>query len=703
MDDEEMEIDLPEIHIGPDVLSDFDKAIQTEWIVTNGLGGYASSTVLGINTRKFHGLMVAASNPPVDRNVILTKLDEEFQIENKVYFTGANELKSGIQPSGSQSPSSFSLNPLPTYRYVAHGFELQKRIFMPHGKNTTVVMYESFNPNRSGVVLHISPLLSFRHFYSVTKKENLGWSFVQKPFEKGVIVKPSVQPSPLILFSSKGQYSPNDGKWIRDVLYRVDCSRGESCVDDSFRPGKFELRIAPKERKEFFVIAAKCRSEKEAQTVLSSICRESNYADVLYNQELIRLENLLATFRKQYADVKMEDWLKWLVLVADSFLVERASTKTKSVIAGYHWFEDWGRDSMISLPALTLVTGRFEVAEKILLTFKRYCSKGLIPNRFPDQAGDTPLYNTVDATLWYFNAVLQYLKYTGNFDFVRKQQWESLQSIIEHHIHGTNYNVRMDDDGLIAHGPQLTWMDAMTGDQPVTPRNGKAVEIQALWYNALKVMELLATRFNQKLGAEKYRDLAEKTRNSLAEKFWNSRKHCLFDVICEGQRDKALRPNQVIAVALDFTMLDRTRAKEVVETVRRELWGKYGLRTLSKDNPQYIGKYIGDWTYRNRAYHNGTVWAWLLGPFTTAFLKVKEYEKRWRNFAFQNFLKPLFQEKTFKGGLGTISEIFDGDSPHASRGCVSQAWSVAEPLRAFIEDVLLKRPPYERQILTEVT
>jgi len=697
-----VDIDLPKICLEPNVLSNFDKAIQMEWIVPNGLGGYASSTVLGINTRKYHGLLVASFNPPVDRKVILTKLDEEIQMKNETYPIGSNEFKSGVQPKGYQFLSDFSLNPLPTYKYAVHGFQLQKKIFMLYGKNATAVMYEVFNSDENEAFLRISPMVNSKHFYSVTKKEYSALNFIQNPFEKGVIVKPSTLLSALILSSSEGRYFAGKGKWVREIYFRVDSSRGESCLDDSFQPGLFELRIAPKERKDFYVIATAGRNEKEARSIFSSICKEPDNAYLSYNQELERRKSLLTMFQERFADVKMEDWLKWLILAADSFIVDRESTRTKSVIAGYHWFEDWGRDSMISLPGLTLVTGRFEVAKEILLTFKHYCCKGLIPNRFPNQAGDTPVYNTVDATLWYFNAVLQYLKYTGDFDFVRMELWDTLQSIMEHHIRGTSYDIHMDDDGLIAHGPQLTWMDAMIGDQFVTPRNGKAVEIQALWYNALKTIELLATRINQKEDAEKYRDMAEKAKKSFVDKFWNPQRHCLFDVVCEGQGDKTLRPNQVIAVALDFSLLDRTREKEIVETVWRELWGTYGLKTLQKDDPRYVGKYLGDWAYRDRAYHNGTVWAWLLGPFTTAFLKVKDYEKRWRSVAFQNFLQPLFQEETFKVGLGTISEIFDGDPPHASQGCVSQAWSVAEPLRTFVEDILLKRPPYERQILTDV-
>jgi len=457
--------------------------------------------------------------------------------------------------------------------------------------------------------------------------------------------------------------------------------------------------VAPEERKEFSVIATGAKTEGEAKRALSSIGADTN---AVRDQELKRREGLLAKFQEQYRNVQMEDWLKWLVLATDSFIVNRESTKTKSVIAGYHWFEDWGRDSLISLPGLTLVTGRFEDAKQILLTFKQYCRRGIIPNRFPDRTGEEPSYNTVDATLWYFNAVLQYLKYTEDFDFVRVELWDLLRSIVEYHVQGTLYNIRVEDDGLIAHGHQLTWMDASVNDRVVTPR-GKAVEIQALWYNALKTMELLATRFNQKEDAKEYFSMAEKARKSFIEEFWNAEKGFLFDVVHEGQGDSSLRPNQVIAVALDFSMLDKAMGEGVVETVLKGLFATYGLKTLSEDDPRYVGKYLGDWSHRNKAYHNGTAWAWLLGPFTTAFLKLKNHEERWRVYALNTFLQPLFQKEIFQAGLGTISEIFDGDPPNTPRGCIAQAWSVAEPLRVFMEDVMLKRPPYERQVLGEAS
>ncbi len=689
-----MKPDLPKIHIGPRSLSDFEKVIQREWIITNGLGGFASSTVLGINTRKYHGLLIAAFNPPVDRRVLLTKLDEAITVNGETYLTGSNEFKGVIHPKGYQFLSDFSLDPFPTYKYNTKGVQLQKTVFMPFRKNATVVSYEVFNPHKNKVTIQVSPLVNSRHFHATTNKNELNWRFIQKPFNGGTIIQPSTPLSTLILSSTDGRYFATEGEWIEKMYFRVDDARGEGFFDDEYKPGFFEFDMAPMETKRFHVLAVAGKSESKARRVFSSI----SDIEALYNSELNHLEGLLKEFQRQHVDVRMEDWLKWVLFAADSFIVDRRSTKTKSVIAGYHWFEDWGRDSLISLPGLTLVTGRFKDAKEILLTFKHYCYKGVIPNRFPDSPKEKPIYNTVDATLWYFNAVLQYLKYTNDFNFIKEKLWNTLKSILEHHIQGTLYDIRMEDDSLIAHGPQLTWMDAKVGDWIVTPRDGKTVEVQALWYNALKTMEMLAKRFNEKEEAEKCSSIAEKARKGFIQKFWNPQKAYLFDVVSGQQGDPSLRPNQVIAVALDFSMLDEEKGEKVVEAVWKNLWGTYGLKTLTEDDPRYVGIYLGDRVHRDSAYHNGTVWAWLLGPFITAFLKVKNYEKSWRAFAFENFLEPLFQREIFQAGLGTISEIFDANFPHASRGCISQAWSVAEPLRAYIEDFLLKRPPYENQL-----
>ncbi|MFQ6074069.1 MAG: amylo-alpha-1,6-glucosidase [Candidatus Bathyarchaeia archaeon] len=694
-----MEKVLPKISLDRSLLSDVDKALRKEWIVTNGLGGYASSTVLGINTRKYHGLLVAAFNPPTDRRVLLTQLNEEVQVNNKAYPLGARDLESGVHPSeANRFLQGFDLEPFPTYRYVVDKVQVRKTIFMPHGKNAAIASYRVSNNSPSKVFIRVLPLVNSRHFHSVTNKDEIDWSFLQEPSANSVAVQPSIPLSTLILFSTQGVYVPTQGEWA-ETYFRVEASRGESCYDDSFQPGFFLFEVAPNKIRKFFIIAAAGKNENEARAVLSSLRGDLGSICALYNEELRRRRNLLQKFEKQYTDVSMEEWLKWLVLATDMFIVNRESTKMKSIIAGYHWFEDWGRDSLISLPGLTLVTGRFEDAKEILLTFKHYCRKGVIPNRFPDRAGDKPEYNTVDATLWYFNAVLQFLKYTSDFEFVRRELWTTLKSIIEYLVEGTLYSIHVDEDGLVVHGSQLTWMDVVTDGQPVTPRDGKAVEIQALWYNALKTMQLLAVDFNQKEEAKKYSAMAEKARKSFLEKFWNSNEGCLYDVIQDEHKDSSIRPNQVIAAALDFIMLDNAKAEQVVETVWKRLWGRYGLRTLAPSDSRYKGRCKGDRRQRDRAYHNGTVWAWTVGPFVTAFLKTKKYAQKWRIFAFEDFLRPLFYEEIFRAGLGTISEIFDGDPPHEPDGCIAQAWSVAESLRAYIEDVTLKRPPYEQRIL----
>jgi predicted glycogen debranching enzyme len=393
----------------------------------------------------------------------------------------------------------------------------------------------------------------------------------------------------------------------------------------------------------------------------------------------------------------ISDWLSWILLATDSFIVTGAGDR-KSVIAGYFWFEAWGRDTFISMPGLMLVTGRFEDARKILLDFMGHCRQGLIPNFVQDKSGE-PSYNTVDATLWYVNAVLQYLKYTGDFKFVQKQLWESLKAIVDWHEKGTAFGIRLDSDGLLAHGPRLTWMDAEVDGTALTPRAGKAVEAQALWYNGLRTMQLLANRFEEKSLAEKYAEMAAKARKSFNEKFWNDEKSCLFDVVEESGVDAALRPNQIIAAALDFTMLDKNKAERIVDAVHHELLTPCGLRTLARSDPRYRGIYVGDRRSRDQAYHNGTVWAWLLGPFTTAFLKAKGYGDYRREYALKNLILPLSAQQISQAGLGTLREVFDGDPPHVPRGCIAQAWSVAEPLRAYVEDVMQVRPKFEKEVL----
>lgn len=688
---------LPSISLAQEMLSRFEDAIQKEWIITNGLGGYASSTVLGMNTRKYHGLLVAAFHPPGNRRVCLAKLDEEIGIGNNIYPLGANEFQRGIFPRGFMFLKEFSISPFPKYAYTVQDVELEKTIFMPHEKNAVIIIYKILNKSGVDVKVRVFPLVNGRHFHSVTDKWKIPWNFVQRQSDKEVEVHFGIPESALIMKMTSGNYRAKE-EWVEKIYFREEAARGESCLDDAYRPGYFEIGVDANESEIFAVVAVADKNEDVARKVLAEMPTTMYDIEGLYQREMECRENLLAKFYEEHKGIPASDWLSWVILAADTFVVKGMSEEQKSVIAGYHWFEEWGRDTFISLPGLLLMTGKFGDARKVFLTFKKHCRDGLIPNFVPDQAGQ-PAYKAVDITLWYVNAILQYLKYTGDFRFIQEQIWETLKTVIESHVKGTAFNIHLDGDCLLYHGSQLTWMDVAVDGQPVTPRTGKAVEVQALWYNALRTMEFLANRFKERNEAEKYALMTEMAKKSFAEKFWNSEEDCLFDVIGEQERDDSLRPNQIFAVALDFNMLDKVKSEKVVDVVHRELLTPCGLRTLARSDPKYIGVYAGDRKSRDKAYHNGTVWPWLLGPFTTAFLKAKGYADYRREYALKNFLLPLFSGQIFRAGLGTISEIFDGESPHTPRGCIAQAWSIAEPLRAYVEDVMQVRPKHEREVL----
>lgn len=689
----------PSTRLGKEALSNFDDAIGKEWIINNGLGGYASSTVLGINTRKYHGLLVAAFHPPGDRRVCLVKLDEEVNIGNNIYPLGANEFQNAIFPQGYMLLKEFSISPFPKYTYTVEDVEVQKTIFMPNEKNAVITIYKIQNRNGSNVRIQVFPLINWRHFHSVTDRWKIPWEFVQKREDKGVDIRLGAPRSTLIMTTTRGRYFPT-GKWIEKMYYREEAKRGESCLDDCYQHGYFEINVKANENGKFAITAVADRNKEYTQKVLAEMPATMYDTEALYEREIKRHENFLTSFFKEHKNTPTNDWLNWIILATNTFTIKGMNTEQRSVIAGYHWFGTWGRDIFTSLPGLMLVTRRFEEARKVFLTFRNHCKQGLIPNFLPDQAGQ-PAYNAVDATLWYVNAVLQYLKYTGDFKFVQEQLWATLKTIIEDQARGTAFNIHVDSDGMLYHGSQLTWMDAAIDGQPVTPRAGKAVEIQALWYNALKITELLASKFKEKNEAGKYDQMAEKAKKSFVERFWNPEKSCLFDAISEYGKDDSLRPNQVIAVALDFTMLDNIMSEKLVDVVHKELLTPYGLRTLSRNDQTYIGFYAGDRNSRDRAYHNGTVWPWLLGPFTKAFLKAKGYTEYRREYALKNFLTPLFTTQVLKAGLGHLNEIFDGEPPHRPRGCIAQAWSVAEPLRAYVEDVMHVRPEHEKRVLQD--
>jgi predicted glycogen debranching enzyme len=660
------------IEFHEDICRNLDDALTREWLETNGLGGFASSTIAGLNTRRYHGLLTAATKPPVGRLVLLSKLEEVLIINGQRYELSANEYPGVIHPQGHQYLKRFRLDPFPIFTYEVNGTQVEKSAFMVQGENSTVVQYElraisGDSPPRPPldarrVQLEVRPLIAFRDYHSTTHQNDALNSHVQT--EKDVATVAPYDGLPALHFSHDAEELDAAGFWYRNFEYRAELERGLDFREDLFSP--FALTFDLTHRTSATVIASTERHD---------VSRAMGYRKA----EIKRRKALLA------ASPSDDELVQALAAGADQFIVARGDQKT--VIAGYHWFSDWGRDTMVALPGLTLITGRTDLAKSILLEFARHVDRGMLPNRFPD-AGEQPEYNTVDATLWFFEAVRSLAEGRDTLKFIRANLYEVLADIIAWHARGTRYGIRVDDDGLLASGEpgvQLTWMDAKVGDWVVTPRYGKAVEIQALWYNALRVMERLAKEFGDEKGEKHYGEMAALAKRSFNPLFWNEAAGCLYDVIDGDARDGSIRPNQIFAVSLRHSMVSIERSKQVVEVVERELLTPYGLRTLAPGDPQYRGRYEGDQRSRDGAYHQGTVWAWLMGPFISAYIKVNGRTKESREKAAQWLAS--FRDHLSNAGLGQVSEIFDGDPPHRPRGCIAQAWSVSELLRAAVEDV----------------
>ena len=687
---------LPAITFQKEALSRFGELIEKEWLITNGLGSYASSTVLGINTRKYHGLLVAALDPPGNRTVCISKLDEDVLVGDDIYRLGSNEFHDVIYPDGYKLIGQFSLKPFPAYIYNVGNVQVNKTVFMPKNKNAVAVTFKLTNKNSSDVTVRVYPLLTCRYFHTVVYGMRIPLNFTLESIATQFQATFQRPQATIVCRSTNGEFKEGIN-WVNHIHYRDELLRGEADVDDCFQPGYFEVQVPANLEKEFAVTCAVSHESQEARDTLDSVGTSIQEVNASFNQEVNQKSELLANFYRDRSGVPMSDWLNWILLATDSFIVENAAGR-KAVIAGYHWFEPWGRDTFISLPGLMLVTGKYNDVKDILQSFIQYSKSGLIPNFVSDKSG-IPVYDTVDGTLWYVNAVLQYVKYTGDFGFVKDELWEKLQAIVENHQRGTLFGIHVDVDGLLMHGPRLTWMDASVGNDVITPRTGKAVEIQALWYNTLRTMELLANRFEEPVLAEKYSAMANQTRQSFNEKFWNPQNDCLFDVVDDKAVDASIRPNQIFAISLDYTMLDSEKSLKVVEVVNRELVTPYGLKTLALGDPKFVGKCMGDSRSRDMAYHNGTIWPWLLGPYVTAYLKVNDYTAQARKQMLENLILPLFTVGIHQGGLGTINEIYDCDPPNEPRGCIAQAWSVAEPLRAYVEDILQVKPKSEKEIL----
>jgi predicted glycogen debranching enzyme len=653
------------VEFGRDICGSLEVAEQREWLVTNGIGGYASGTVSGNLTRRYHGLLVAALHPPVGRTQLVAKLDETASYDGSDYPLATNRWASGaVEPKGYLNIESFRLEgTTPVWRFALADALLEKRIWMRQGENTTYVQYSLLRAS-GPLRLAVKTLVNYRDFHASTHAGD--WRMQVESVEHGVRVVAFDGATPFYLLGSHAGFEPRH-EWYRDWFMPAEKYRGLDDHEDHLLAATTSVELAPAQSVTF-ALTTNWQAQLEGARTLA---------------ERIEQENKLSS-KWQGSDAQAASsaplWIRQLILAAAQFIVNRSlagEPDGKSVIAGYHWFGDWGRDTMIALPGLALTTGRPEIARKILFAFSRYVDGGMLPNNFPD-AGGQPEYNTVDAALWYFEAVRQYFTTTKDAEAV-SQLYPVLAQIINAHLKGTRFHIHVDDaDGLLyagEDGVQLTWMDAKVGDWVVTPRIGKPVEVNALWYNALKTMGLAPIAGKS---AEPFQKMAEKVKKNFA-KFWNAAANCCYDVIEDPRigNDTSLRPNQIFAVSLPESPLSSEQQRAVVDVCARRLVTSYGLRSLAQGEPGYQGHYGGGPRERDGAYHQGTVWGWLLGPFVLAHLRVYGDRK-----AAQSFLEPLGMQIT-SHGLGTLSEIFDGDPPFAPRGCIAQAWTVAEVLRAW--------------------
>jgi predicted glycogen debranching enzyme len=636
------------------------EALQLEWLETNGLGGWASSTIIGAHTRRYHGLLVAALRPPVGRAVLLSKFDEAIEFEKERIELGTNLFPGATHPEGYRYLQAFCKHLFPVFVYETAGIRLQKTIVAVNGENTTLILYEVLEAP-SVFTLKLQPFMAGRDYHSLMHANQAINQLVK--FENGILASRLHDHLPkLYLFVPNSRFTAQP-EWYYDFEYPVEKCRGQDFREDLFTPGTFSCRL---------------KAGDKLGVIASTDPPDGRDAFDLFQTEENRRKQLIA-------QLKVNDEItETLTLAADQFIVNRGED-LKTIIAGYHWFTDWGRDTMIALPGLTLATGRFGDAKKILRAFARSASQGMLPNRFAD-SGEAPEYNTVDATLWFFIAIYKYLRYTDDKRFVKDELMPVLQDIIAWHEKGTRYNIHVDEDGLLYAGQagvQLTWMDAKVGDWVVTPRTGKAVEINALWVNALAIYAWLLKIFGQIDQAKRFAHRTGQIKKRFREVFWYEQGGYLYDYVDGDIRDASVRPNQVIALSLPYPLLEDNQARGVLQIIKEKLYTPFGLRSLAPDDPNYQPVYSGNLYQRDSAYHQGTAWGWMLGPFLTALVRVNGSDGKSEAQKLIEEIKPHLED----AGIGTFSEIFDADAPHAARGCIAQAWSVAEILRAYTENV----------------
>ena len=648
-----------------------EELVWREWLVTNGLGGYACGTLGGACTRRFHGKLIAALPAPLGRTMMLNHLAEWITTPDgrTLKLSGDERAAGAVTYPDSQFLEEFVLDcGVPLWRFANGDVRLEKRVVMPYAQNTAYVIYRLLEGS-VGLKLHLRPSLNFRPHEGLLAESSDGWQVSHRDRDVEIFESDRFPPLRIALVGGNATLRQHPEK-IEHVIYRIEKSRGYEHEGPLWSPGVIEIDLTPGE--DCGIVAS-----VESWDVIHALsCAEVLEADRARRNKLLAHED--------------DKLIAQLVLASDQFLIcphTRSADEARiaamgdtprTVIAGYHWFTDWGRDTMISLEGLTLVTRRYREAGSILRTFASYIRDGLIPNMFPE-GEHGGLYHTADATMWFFHAIARYVRATGDRETLRALL-PKLVDIIEHHVRGTRFNIHVDPkDGLLSQGEegyQLTWMDAKVGDWVVTPRRGKAVEINALYYNALRILEGFLREEHDDATAQWMSELADRAQRSFNERFWYEDGQYLYDVV--DPDDAALRPNQIFSLSLDHPVLDPSRWKQVLHTVERELLTPVGLRSLARSHPDYKQRYDGDLRARDAAYHQGTVWGWLIGPFIDAWLRVYP-DDRARARSFLSGFEPHLGDAC----IGTISEVFDAEEPYTPRGCAAQAWSVAEVLRCL--------------------
>ena len=657
----------------------FKEGIKREWAVTNGIGGYAGSSMIGAHSRTHQGYLIASLHAPIERYLVFSKINETVTVgTSTVSFETSQHRASGktVYTEGQKFLTSFIYDGSVHYTYETDNFSFEKHITLKRNANVCAVSYE-LTAGDSDCTFTLTPLFNYREHSESSTPDTLRFETFTE--DRTFYLVPEKNKDIAIRFqTSEGTFSERKTVYDVDMQLQIEVDLETDGLDCHYCPVDLSIAVPANTTKKVSILCSigdvNERPAPVSGTEAFSILEENARC----HAELFEKAGYHDSFANQ------------LVLASDQFLTYRESTKMMTVLAGLPWFTDWGRDTMIAFTGLTLCTKRFKEAEEILLTFARYIRHGIVPNMFPDD-NMPPLYNTVDASLWYFYAVYQYLHYNPAAEaeaFVKEQIFPHLKEIISAYEKGTDFSIYMEDDGLIHAGSgldQITWMDVRVGDWVATPRHGKPVEINALWYNALRIMESLCEKFDEDASA--YRTRAEQVKESFNAKFWDSANQCLFDVVDGDEPDDHIRPNQVCAVSLPFSLLPEEQEKAVVALVEKELFVGCGLRSLAPDHPDYHGIYCGALAKRDAAYHQGTAWGFLLGGFFSAYMKVNHHSSSAAANAVR-MLEPVRKHLTDSGCIGSISEIFDGDAPHNPRGCYAQAWSVGEVLRCYCEDIL---------------